>query len=354
MMRPDSSHRRRLFGTRSQAARWAALTLLLGVGVALGAEPKEWLERMNKALTTRNYVGVFTHVRGTRVETLRIIHRVRGRDISERLHSLDGSEREFVREGDVLTCYFPDIRSVLVERRSADGPLLGALPVIEDDTSQVYDIRGGERERLLGRTTRVVALHPRDEYRYGYRLWIDEESSMPLKTQLCDRSGAVIEQILFSSIDFPNRIPDSMFKPQVDSSTFTVQRADQQIASKPLSPPALWAAMKLPPGFRMTTQSSQALPGSKEPVTHIVYTDGVASVSVFVEPRKPESRSDQAPTRFGSSSAFSTVVDDHQVTAIGEVPPNTVQFIATQVKSTSSKSLPATQGLGIAPPRRNK
>ena len=187
---------------------------------------------MNKALTTRNYVGVFTHVRGTRAETLRIIHRVRGRDVSERLLSLDGSGREFIREGDELTCYFPDKRTVLVERRAPDGPLLGALPAIDDDNSLVYEIRGGERQRLLGRNTRVVALHPRDEYRYGYRLWIDEETSMPLKTQLCDKSGTVIEQILFSSIDLPERIPNSMFKPLVDASGYRWLRAERLVASK--------------------------------------------------------------------------------------------------------------------------
>ena len=162
----------------------------MSVGVALGAEPQEWLERMNHALTTRNYVGVFTHKHGGRVETLRIIHRVRGRDVSERLLSLDGPGREFIREGDELTCYFPDKRMVLVERRAPDGPLLGALPPLDESDSHVYEIRGGERERLLGRNTRVVALQPRDEFRYGYRLWIDEETSMPLKTQLCDQPRA--------------------------------------------------------------------------------------------------------------------------------------------------------------------
>ncbi len=331
---------------RSHAARLAALSLLLGAGIALGAEPKEWLERMNKALTTGNYVGVFTHVRGSRAENLKIIHRVKGGQVTERLLSLDGSGREFIRKDDDVTCYLPDQRRVLVERRSPDGPLLGALPAIEDNTSQVYEIRGGDRQRLLNRTTRVVALHPRDEFRYGYRLWIDEQTAMPLKTQLCDKSGAVIEQILFSTIDFPERIPDSMFKPQVDASLFKWERPEQQIASNPSS--ALWEAMRLPPGFRMTVRSSQALPGSKEPVTHIVYTDGVASVSVFVEPRKPETRGTEGPTRLGSSSAFSTVVDDHQVTAIGEVPPNTVQFIATQVKS-KSKTSGAAQNFGLAP-----
>lgn len=339
---------------RGNAARFAALSFLFAVGVSLGAEPKEWLERMNKALTTRNYVGVFTHVRGTRAETLRIIHRVRGRDVSERLQSLDASGREFIREGNELTCYFPDRREVLVERRAPDGPLLGALPSLADGgDSEVYEIRGGERERLLGRTTRVVALHPRDEYRYGYRLWIDEQTSMPLKTQLCDRSGKVIEQILFSSIDLPERIPDSMFKPLVDASSYRWLRADRRVAST--AAPALWEAMRLPPGFRMATRSNQALPGSSEPVAHLVFTDGVASVSVFVEPRKPDSRPAQGAARVGSSSAFSTVVDGHQVTAVGEVPPSTVQFIATQVKSTTKAPAASgvAEGMSLAPAPRN-
>lgn len=334
---------------RAAVARFAAFSLLLGAGVVLGAEPKEWLERMNHALTSRNYVGVFTHMRGDRAETLRIIHRVRGKDVSERLQSLDGSEREFVREGDELTCYFPDKKMVLVERRSPDGPLLGALPAITDGDSLVYEIRGGERERLLGRTTRVVALHPRDEYRYGYRLWIDEQTSMPLKTQLCDRQGKVIEQILFSNIDLPERIPDSMFKPLVDASNYRWLRADRKVVAAAAAPPALWEAMRLPPGFRMANQSTQSLPGSKEPVAHLVFTDGVASVSVFVEPRKADSATQQGAQRVGSSSAYSTIVDGHQVTAVGEVPPNTVQFIAKQVKATVAKPAPVTQG--ISPPR---
>jgi len=331
-------------------ARVAAAWLLFGAGIALGGEPKEWLERMNKALTSRNYVGVFTHMRGDRAETLRIIHRVKGKDVSERLLSLDGSEREFIREGDELTCYYPDRRQVVVERGSPESGLL-ALPSLDEGDSNVYEIQGGERERLLGRKTRMVALTPRDEYRYGYRLWIDEETSMPLKTQLCDRSGKVIEQILFSNIDLPERIPDSMFKPMVDASTFRWLRAErQQLALN--SSPALWEAMRLPPGFRMAARAAQSMPGSSEPVAHLVFTDGVASVSVFIEPRKADSPAQQqGAARVGSSSAFSTVVDGHQVTAVGEVPANTVQFIATQVKATSSsKPSPATQGLGLAPP----
>jgi sigma-E factor negative regulatory protein RseB len=329
------------------AARIAAFTLLIGTGVAFSAEPKEWLERMNKALTTQNYVGVFTHVQGGRVETLRIIHRVRGRDVSERLLSLDGSGREFIREGNELICYFPDRREVLVERSDPDGPLLGALPAMDQDNSLNYEVRGGERQRLLGRDTRVVALQPRDQYRYGYRLWIDEKTSMPLKTQLCNQSGEVIEQIVFSTIDLPERISDSMFKPQMDASNYRWFRADRRVTTSVA--PALWDAMRLPPGFRMATRSAQTMPGSSEPVAHIVFTDGIASVSVFVEPRKPEGTLTEGPSRVGSSSAFSTVVDGHQVTAVGEVPPPTVELIAKQVKA--SKTLPAA-AMGLAPQRK--
>ncbi len=329
-------------------ARFAALTLLLAAGVALGAEPKDWLDRMNRALTSRNYIGVFTHNHAGRIETLRIIHRVRGRDVSERLLSLDGPGTEFIREGDELTCYFPDRRTVLVERRAPDGLLLGALPSLEKSDSMVYEIRGGERERLLGRKTRVIALHPRDNYRYGYRLWIDEETSMPLKTQLCDSSGAVIEQIVFSAIDLPERIPDSMFKPSMDASTYRWLRADRRVATNVA--PALWEAMRLPPGFRMATRSAQAMPGSSEPVAHLVFTDGIASVSVFVEARKPDLKPEQGPSRVGSSSLFSMVVDGHQVTAVGEVPPGTVEFIAKEVKAPKAAS--EALGLGAAPRRK--
>jgi sigma-E factor negative regulatory protein RseB len=335
---------------RQRVARLMAFSFLLGVGVALGAEPEEWLERMNHALTTRNYIGVFTHNHGGRVETLRIIHRVRGKDVSERLVSLDGPGREFIREGNELTCYFPDKKTVLVERRAPEGPLLGALPSLGNGNSAVYEIRGGDRVRLSDRKTRLIALHPRDEFRYGYRLWIDEETSMPLKTQLCNQAGDVIEQIVFSSIDLPARIPDAMFKPQMDASNYRWHRAEPQLANT--SAPALWEAMRLPPGFRMATRSAQALPGSSEPVAHLVFTDGIASVSVFVEPRKPDSKPAEGPARVGSSSAFSTVVDGHQVTAVGEVPPNTVELIAKQVKA--SKAAAATEGLGLAPQPRRK
>ena len=296
--------------------------------------PAHWLERMDQALNTRNYDGTFSHWHAGRVEMLRIIHRVQDGTVSERLASLDGSGREFIRTGESLTCYLPDRRTVLVERRPPQEPLV-SFPAVTDQTASFYEISEVGRVRYNRRDTHVITVSPKDEYRYGYRLWIDDSTAMPLRTQLNDAHGHVIEQIVFASLTLSSRIPDSAFKPEVSTEGFQWLRNDA-----PPQPPSTvaaqaWNAMRLPPGFRMTARSAQMLPGSAEPVDHMVFTDGFASVSVFVEVQR--ARGDQPEgaqsATVGSSSAFSTVVDGHKVTAVGEVPPATVQFIATQVKA---------------------
>jgi sigma-E factor negative regulatory protein RseB len=295
--------------------------------------PTEWLERMNRALNTRNYDGTFSHWHGGRVEMLRIIHRLQDGTVSERLASLDGSGREFIRTGASLTCYLPDKRTVLVEQRPAEQSLVG-FPTVNDQTASFYDIREVGHTRLNRRETHVITVTPKDEFRYGYRLWIDDSTAMPLKTQLCDAHGHVIEQIVFANLTLSARLPDSLFKPEVATEGFQWLRNDA--AQQPAEAAALaWNAMRLPPGFRMTVRSAQLLPGSANPVDHLVFTDGFASVSVFVErqtaPADQHAASESATV--GSSSAFSTVVDGHKITAVGEVPLATVRFIATQVKA---------------------
>jgi sigma-E factor negative regulatory protein RseB len=322
----------------------AALAWALS-GAALGAEPTQktspvdapaqWLERMNHALTTRNYDGTFAHWQGGRVEMLRIIHRVQDGTVSERLASLDGSGREFIRSGASLACYLPDKRTVVVEERPPGESLVG-FPALNEQAASFYDIREVARMRLNRRDTHVITVAPRDEYRYGYRLWIDDSTAMPIKTQLCDAHGRVIEQVVFASLTVSPHIPDSAFKPEFSTEGYQWLRNGTDPQGAVVAAAPAWHAMRLPPGFRMTIRSAQRLPGSAGAVDHLVFTDGVASVSVFVE---QQSHPTDAPgavgqsATVGSSSTFSTVVDGHKVTAVGEVPPDTVRFIASQVKA---------------------
>lgn len=333
-------------------AQWLVPCALVGVFVSVfpgssraAEEARDWLERMNRALATRNYDGTFFHLSDGHVETMRIVHRVRAGRVTERLASVDGSGREFVRNNDELTCYLPDQHTVLVEPRQDRGPFLGSLPQFGDDVSEFYTLEElPVAKTILGRPAREILVNPKDQFRFGYRLWLDETTAMPLKTQLCDSKGQVIEQILFARLEMPENIPDSDLAPTVRTEGM---RWVHQGASRDSASPALSAyrASELPPGFRLTVSGAQTLGGATTPATHLVYSDGLATVSVFVEAERdaktPAADDKPAPAeppmqglaRVGSGFAFSTVVQGHQVTAVGEVPAQTVEFIAHSVKS---------------------
>jgi sigma-E factor negative regulatory protein RseB len=314
-------------------------------------DPRDWLQKMNHALATRNYDGTFFHLSEGRVETMRIVHRVRAGRTTERLQSLDGSGREFVRNNGELTCYLPDQRTVLVEPRPDHGPFLGSLPQFGADVNEFYRIESLPSARILGRAAQVIAVNPKDQYRFGYRLWLDSQTAMPLKTQLCDSRGQVIEQIFFARLEMPESIPDSDLAPVVrtEGMRWVRQGPSHDSASPALS---AYRASELPPGFHLTVAGAQTLGGATVPASHLVYSDGLATVSVFVEaPQTPTPGADaslreppepplQGLARVGSGYAFSTVVQGHQVTAVGEVPAQTVEFIAHSVKSSGVAELP--------------
>jgi sigma-E factor negative regulatory protein RseB len=265
----------------------------------------------------------------------------------ERLQSLDGPGREFVRNNDELTCYLPDQHTILVEPRPDRGPFLGSLPRFGSDTNEYYRLEALPDARILGRNAHVIAVNPKDQFRFGYRLWLDAKTAMPLKTQLCDSRGEILEQILFARLDMPENIADSELAPAVktDGMRWVRQGPAQDAPSAGL---AEFRASELPPGFKLTVEGAQTIGGASAPASHLVYSDGLATVSVFIEAQQPqpdgsgseaaasaatpEAAPIQGLARVGSGYAFSTVVQGHQVTAVGEVPAQTVEFIAHSVK----------------------
>jgi sigma-E factor negative regulatory protein RseB len=323
----------------------AAALVISAMAAAADDDPRYWLARTDQALSKLNYEGVFVHEHGGETETLRVIHRVGNDGVSERLLSMDGSGREFIRRGTQLTCYLPDKHTVLVERSSDAGLLLASLPRLETSAIEQYQITELTRTRTSGRPVRVIAITPMDEMRYGYRLWVDEASAMPLKTQLRSRSGDVLEQLVFTDLRLPVRIADSELQPAVDARNYRWVHQDADSADS-VTLSVSWQAGLLPPGFRMTTSARQVLPGG--PVEHLVFTDGIASVSVFVEIGHEAigSTHDDA-ARLGTSSAYSTVVQGYRVTAVGEVPPDTVRAIALSIRTAGPATSPADTNAAI-------
>jgi sigma-E factor negative regulatory protein RseB len=362
----------------SSAVAWGFFALMMtAVAAAADADDsRQWLERMNQALVTRNYDGTFAFWQNGKVEMLRIIHRVKDGHVSERMVAL-GSGREIIRNGGELTRYLPDQRVVIVEKRSEQDPLFGNFPTFDQASTQFYDIKQLKRTRIYHRDARLISVTPKDEFRYGYRLWIDEGTAMPLRTELCDARGRVIEQlVLAENKDFrinAKDIPDSAFQPEMSTQGFAWRRSEPDVGRVLANNMRdRWNATRLPPGFRNIMQAAQSMPGATGRVEHFVFSDGLASVSVFVEtqvisvPADPNAARNPnaatavpggiaAPpavsnevTQFGSTSAFSTVVEGRKITAVGEVPPETVRAIANSLQSVGR--MPATAPTFNPPP----
>ncbi len=323
-----------------------ALALGLVVTPAFAESGQEWLSRMAVALNNSSYVGEFISESAGRSERLAITHRVRDGVVSERLVSLSGNGRELVRQNDEVVVYLPDQKLAIIERRSGRSDLLGALPQFEGRMASWYKVDYVGRETTIFGPTAVVAVRPLDGYRFGYRLWIDVDSHMPVRSDLADGAGRVVERLRFTKLEFDNDIPDSAFEPALDRRKLRWVRQTPQTADEA---PA-WRAAQVPPGFRLSVSGMQAVAGAGAPVNHLVYSDGLASVSVFIHAPAPGKPPMQGTTRSGVASAFSTVVDGHQVTAVGEVPPRTLKFIATGLKP--APLVPAAQP-ATAASRRN-
>lgn len=313
-------------------------------------DARQWLERMSQALAQQNYDGRFFHVRDSRSETMRIIHRVDRGKVSERLVSLDGSGREIIRNETEVICYLPDRRTVLVEKRNDAASLIVGLPVYSKELETLYKIeKVGSVVKALGRKTQIVLVEPRDQYRYGYKLWLDQETALPLKSQLCDRQGRVIEQILFAELNLRERISAKELQPSVSGEGYRWLRQTTQpvqLAGARVG----WNVIRLPEGFKLTTWRVQTIAGSRTLVRQLVYSDGLASVSVFIESRDSQDKPMNGFARVGGAIAYSRDHDGYQVTAVGDgVPAVTLEAIAEGVTRDAGAKPPEATSAPAAP-----
>jgi sigma-E factor negative regulatory protein RseB len=240
------------------AQLWRAVVViaLVAPAAALADDAREWLESMNRALAEKSYEGTFFHERGGESESLRIHHRVRGGEVAERLVSLDGSGREFIRLGDELSYILPDQRTILIERRPRAGGLLPSFPRFDDRTARFYRLEPVQRARFNDRDARLVTLMPLDPYRYGFRVWIDARTRLPLKSELYDRRGQVLERIAFASLQVSRDIPDSTFTPAVSTEGFRRIESDRGVRLRTVSDNAsIWNLRTAPRGFRVTQRA---------------------------------------------------------------------------------------------------
>lgn len=315
--------------SRWPAAAVVLLACLAATAPARASEPaRVLLQRMSEALTSASYVGEFRLEGQGYAERMRIVHCVRDGEVSERLVSLSGPGRELVRRGDEVTAYLPDRQVAVTERRPGRGALLGNLPRFDGDIEKWYELElAGTLPAVNGRPAAVVEVRPRDGYRFGHRLWIDEATGMPVQTELLDADGRTIERLRFTRLEIRDDIPDSSLEPGVDPAGYRWVRQ----AARPPAGESAWQVRTPPPGFRLSASSVGDMAGVPSPVNQLVLSDGLASVSVFIHAAAGDDPPPPGPGRAGAASTFTALVEGQHVTAVGEVPPRTLKAIVDSI-----------------------
>lgn len=329
-------------GGRSRLLLPILLALLLPAtpAGATGNTPENWLERMNTALRTLNYEGTFVYLRSDRMETLKVIHRGDRQGGIERIVSLTGPKREIVRDHKEVKCISPANRSVLVERRYAAASRLATGVPADLDAKALatyYRFRDLGEDRVAGIRSRIISIEPRDAWRYGYKLWLDERTGMLMRSDLLDDSGHLVERVVFTSLKYPSHISNAALAPTEIGRGYVWNIQGDSEQPLPEEAHARWQTGKLPPGFQLSLSDVQRVAGVAHPVRHLVFSDGLASVSVFAELASPGRKALLGPSRMGAVNAYGRNVSGRHLTVVGEAPAVTVEMIAKAMQIEPAK-----------------
>jgi sigma-E factor negative regulatory protein RseB len=311
--------------------------LLASQGVLAG-QAEVLLEQMSEAVEYLNFEGTLVYMRPGHAETFKVFHRVDDQGVSERLVALDGERVEIIRSSEGLICIFPEQKAVVVEKREDKGkkanPLYASIPTYSESVPEHYELQVFAADRVLGRPVAVIGITPRDDFRYGYRLWLDEETGMPLKSQLIGEDEHMpVEEIRFTEIRLPTMVAKEAVVSDLDTSEFDwTTQSDTSAGTGSSDPPETWRAGELPRGFMLTMETQQYTGSGVFPRIQLVYSDGLASVSVFIDKGVAAAEQAEGLTMIGAANAFSVIVDGQLVTAFGEVPPKTVELIANSTR----------------------
>jgi len=300
------------------------------------SEAREWLERMTTAMSQLSYQGTFVYVRDGVVETMRITHVADDSGVRERLYAVSGPHREVIRDRKGVRCILEDSASVVNDPvvTSSYFPEL-PLSIIESGASG-YRLETGGLARIAGYTARRVSISPEDDFRYGYDFWLEEQTGLLLKWVLLDARRKPLAKLMFADLVMGSAVnrgeleSDSQAEDFVEVSTFSTGKTVVTQSSP------RWQPAKLPPGFQLASHSHKT--GEVGVYEHMVYSDGLAAVSVYVEQQDPGADIKSGLSHLGTNNAYIRKRGDLRITVIGEVPAITVKSIADEMAlSISSK-----------------
>jgi len=290
----------------------------------------QWIQAVRMAALRVNYSGTVVYQAGGEMRSSRITHLFDGVHSIERIQTLDGKPREFIRRrsasNDEVQCLIPESRRVVVEQRSVEESFPALATASPEEILARYTLKLGAVERVAGIECQLMTLEPKDSARYGYRLWVDRATGLLLKAQTLNEKREVIEQIAFSDVRIGEKIDRSKLRPAWSIEGWSVSRSEYRktdLAQQGWHVPA-------PDGFRKTREVERRIAGAD--ALQVVFSDGLATVSVFIEPNPQGRPAADEVNHMGPTSAFARRVGESLVTVVGEVPPSTVRSVAASVE----------------------
>ena len=289
------------------------------------AEAQALLARIQDAAAKLDYSGIFTYQQGETIQSSRVIHVVDGSGERERIEVLDGQPREYLRHNDDIQCLVPEHKTVLIQHKRAEqfpGLLLGAPTGL---TKYYRVLMQPAPHRVAGRECRIITIEPLDKDRYGYRLCADTENDLLLKAQTLSNASTVVEQVAFTAL----RVGTAVDHAQLESHWNTKDSKVLQGTMKPVDLAAEGWRIPFPAGFMPVSQVARTM-AHGDAVSQMVLSDGLAAISVFIEPydKKRNRHQPHGAYRRGPINVYGMRIADFWVTVLGEVPASTLEQLA--------------------------
>ena len=288
---------------------------------------EHWLIRLHEAPRNRAYKGTFVVTAGSDMSSARIWHVDDGERQMERVESLTGTARTTFRRNDEVVTFLPASRTVVHETREALGQFPNLLKKADASVTQFYRLRTVGQGRVAGLDADIVQLLPVDTLRLGYQIWTEKQTGLMLKLQTLDPSGKVLEQAAFSELQLGAPVNMAKLKAMMDNTQG--YRVISPRLVKTTAQDEGWVLSAAVPGFA-PMRCYRRMEGSAEPgysALQCVFSDGLASVSLFVEPFEPSRHARMLsghPQSLGATSLRLRQLGPWCLTAVGEVPPQTL------------------------------
>ncbi|HCU85387.1 MucB/RseB C-terminal domain-containing protein [Methylophilus sp. UBA6697] len=302
---------------------------LAAISQAAFAEEDLWATMQKTASAARelNYQGLFVYHNGAMIRSVQITHIYEGGREFTRNVVLDGRPREVFSEGDDIVIFNAKNDKVVIEKRRGQNLFPAMLPTQLYPLKQNYKLKFVGQERIAGRLAQVIDMVPNDNLRYQYRIWSDAEYGLLLKMSMLDMQGHTLEQIGFNQVAMLHTKDLDWFQPKIDATKPYVMDDTTDLTHTVDN----LVVANLPAGYKKVDQIQLKVPGRTAPVQQLIFSDGLASVSLFVEPMVKGMQPRVGKKTMGSTNVYAHVLNGYQLVVVGEVPAQTVEQIAQQV-----------------------